>query len=154
MAANKKSKGLVSLGFALKVENDWPPAAVESLPFTTGLVERYRLTKPPLFVKDLSVDDVIAVKKFDLDGNVVSWRHVVRSKRTTIWMLRLRQTTSINQALGELRKLGCNTVGLDHVGCYSIDVPENLGIEEVDKVFSILDSECVAIAFPSMRHPE
>ena len=148
------NNGRVSLGFVLDVEDGWPPVAVESLPFTTGLIEEYRLTKPPLFVKDLSVDDVIAVTEFDLEGNVVSWRHVVRSKRTTIWMLRLQQTEDIERALSELRTLGCNTVGLDSVGCYSIDVPERLEIEKIDPVLSGLDAECVAVAFPSMRHPE
>lgn len=148
-------KGTVSLGFVLEIEDGWPPVAVESLPFATGLVvEEYRLTKPPLFVKDLSVDDLIAVNEFDLEGNVVSWRHIVRSQRTTIWLLRLRQTEDIKRALSELRELGCNTVGLDSVGCYSIDVPENLGIEKIDAVLSSIDAERVAIAYPSMRHPE
>jgi len=154
MTAHKKNPELMSLKFALEVEEDWPPFAVESLPFTIGLAERYRLTKPPLFVKDLSVDDVIAVKKFDSDGNVVSWRHVARSKRTTIWILRLKQNNNIDQVLDELRKLGCNTVGLDQAGCYSIDVPEALEMEEIDAVLSSLEAERAAIAYPSMRHPE
>ena len=51
-----------SLSFPLDVEDDWPPVAIESLPFEAedrGL----RLLAPPLFVNGLSVGDVITVRE-------------------------------------------------------------------------------------------
>lgn len=56
----------VELKFPLDVEDDWPPVAVEGLPFDVAL-GGYVATVPPLFVKDLSVGDVIAVEIGD-DG--------------------------------------------------------------------------------------
>jgi uncharacterized protein DUF4265 len=143
---------VASLSFALDVEDDWPPFAVESLPFST-LDGGFCLQKPPLFVKDLSVGDVIGVDR-NQEGLVTSWWHIVRSSRTTAWLLRLQETDEIASVLSNLRELGCNTVGLDSVGCYSIDIPESVDIETIDSILSQLDSDCVAVAFPSLRHPE
>lgn len=152
--ASKENKRVVSLKFALEVEDGWPPVSVESLPFEMKSTEEYLLLKPPLFVKDLSVGDVISALKFNQDGSLISWQHTVRSARTTVWLLRLKQTDEIKRALDSLRKLGCNTVGLDLVGCYSIDVPDTIKMADVDMILSRLDSNSVAVAFPSMRHPD
>ncbi len=147
-----KHKKTISLSFALDVEDDWPPFSVESLPFEVQK-DGFRLIKPPLFVKELSVDDVIVTNE-NKEHPLNSWRHIVRSNRTTIWLLRLRETDEIDSVLSDLRKLGCNTVGYDSSGCYSIDVPEKVDIAAVDSILTRLDPKCVATAFPSMRHPE
>jgi hypothetical protein len=141
-----------SLKFSLQVEDGWPPVAVESLPFERR-GEDYEALFAPLFVKNLSVGDRIAVTVDD-DDSVVSWQHTHRSSRTTIWLLRLRQTNEIAAALSNLRSIGCNTVGLDSVGSYAIDIPDSVSIESVDAVLDKLDRDSVAIAYPSMRHPE
>jgi hypothetical protein len=49
---------IIVLNFAFDVEGDWPPIAVEPLRFSPGAVG-YKLLAPPLFVKELSVGDVI-----------------------------------------------------------------------------------------------
>lgn len=49
----------VHLGFALEIDDGWPPVAVESLPLRVTR-EGHVVEAPPLFVKDLSVGDVIA----------------------------------------------------------------------------------------------
>ena len=143
----------VCLSFALNVEDGWPPVAVESLPFHV-MPEGYVALVPPLFVKDLSVGDIIDATLDDAGRRVASWRHVVRSAHTTIWLLRMRGSETIEVVLDELRRLGCNTVGLEESGCYSVDVPESVEIETVDAALEHLDADSVAVAFPSMRHHE
>jgi hypothetical protein len=142
----------ISLKFHLEIEDGWPPVAVESLPFQVS-AEGYKCLVAPLFVKDLSVGDVVAAR-LDDDNAVEDWSHVTRSLHTTIWLLRIKQPNGIAEALAALRDLGCNTVGLDAAGCYAIDVPEAIPIERVDSILAALDSSAVAVAFPSMRHSE
>ena len=142
----------VSLKFPLDVEEGWPPVAVESLPFERD-GDEYQALTAPLFVKDLSVGDRISAT-VDADGSVVSWQHTYRSDRTTIWLLRLRQTDQVDDVLSALRAIDCNTVGLDSVGSYSVDVPGSVPIDAVDMVLDKLDRESVAIAYPSMRHSD
>lgn len=143
----------VSLVFPLDVEDGWPPVAAESLPFRVT-PDGYLAVAPPLFVKDLSVDDIIDVT-FEADSHrVLTWRHVARSGRTTIRLLRLRRSGTINGVLAELRTLGCNTVGLEEAGAYAVDVPETVPIERVDAALAHLDADAVAAAFPALRHPE
>ena len=142
-----------SLVFPLDVEDGWPPVAVESLPFRVA-PDGYEAVVPPLFVKDLSAGDIIDATIEAGSRRVLSWRHIVRSGRTTVWLLRLRYSGTIKEVLGELRALGCNTVALDEAGAYAIDVPELVPIERVDAALAHLDADSVAVAFPSMRHPE
>lgn len=139
--------------FPLEVEDGWPPVAVECLPFRV-VPGGYVALVPPLFVKDLSVGDIIHVTREAGGCRVLSWRHVARSECTTIWLLRLRHSETIHVVLTELRKLSCNTVGAADLGVYSIEVPEAVPIETVDRILAQLDADSVAVAFPSMRHQE
>ncbi len=138
--------------FTLDIDDDWPPISVEGVP-CTQLAVGYQIDVAPLFVKDLSVGDVIAVV-FDTDGNVSSWNHITQSNRSTIWLLRVAKTNDIESILKELRSFDCNTVQLPKLGSYSIDVPSECSIQVVDKCLAKLNESCVAIAYPSFRHPE
>ena len=142
----------VSLKFSLDVEDGWPPVAVESLPFRAQH-DGYELLTVPLFVKELSVGDVIAVVELTNDL-VAAWRHVHRSTNTTIWLLRLRPTNQIKTVLAEVRELGCNTSTFEPGGSFAIDLPASIPVQAVDELLSRLDSEAVAVAYPSFRHPE
>ena len=142
----------ISLQFLLDVEDDWPPVGSESLPFNKS-EDGYKCLSVPLFVKELSVGDVIKFEK-DSHGFVSNWSHINRSSRSTIWLLRLANNDQIEPCLQKLRSLGCNTTGVAEFGCYAIDVPEALAISDVDRVLGDLDPDLVAVAFPSMRHPE
>ena len=142
----------VSLQFPLIRKDDWPPVGTESLPFDP-LPLGFRALVAPLFVKDLSVGDVIRIVEGD-SHLVGSWTHIQKSRRTTIWLLRLDEHNEIDASLEELRSMGCNTVGLPKFGCYAVDVPEEISIVDVDAVLAKLDSNSVAVVFPSMRHPD
>lgn len=142
----------ISLGFPLNVEDDWPPVSLESLPFSQT-AEGFALQVPPLFVKGLSVGDIIAVEK-DEENRVWNWSHLQKSKHTTVWILRIKAGESIAQWLEELRTLGCRISDFGKYGCYALDVPEHIPIETIDQRLEQLDPEHYATAFPSMRHEE
>jgi hypothetical protein len=142
----------VELRFPLAVEDGWPPVSVEGLPFRTTS-GGYVSTTPPLFVKNLSVGDVIKAEMDD-NGMVESWQHVSKSTNSVVWLLRIGKTDEIDGALERLRSLGCSTAKLPSAGSYSIDVPGDVSISDVDAVLATLDSTKVAIAYPSFRHAE
>lgn len=137
--------------FPLEVVDGWPPVAAEGLPFEKT-TKGWRLLVPPLYVKKLSVDDVLQIEQ--RAGNVSSWKHVARSGNTTIWMLSLK-TSGDKKALALLDKLnalGCQTVALPKLSSYSISVPAKLAIEKVDKILAKRKGDEVAVAYPSFRH--
>lgn len=142
----------VSLQFPLDVEDDWPPVGSESLVFEKTS-DGYEALAPPLFVRDLSVGDIIDVSR-DKFGGILEWTHVKKSGRSVVWLLRLSNKATIDIYLKMLREIGCNTTGADDLGCYSVDVPENITIGTVDAILDTLDTSSVAVAFPSLRHPD
>lgn len=150
---NSSKQQFETFAFPLEVDDGWPPCAVESLPIQK-VPNGYMVLTPPLFVKELSVNDIIEVRLQTGSQVVESWRHVIRSTHTTIWLLRMHCTTTIDTVLAKLRTIGCTTVALDQFGAYSIDVPEAISISTIDTILEELDGDSVAIAFPALRHPD
>lgn len=144
---------LAELAFVLLVEDEWPPVSVECMPADRIGEFIYRPLNPPLFVKGLSVGDLVEVE-FDGDRMVVAWKILSPSAHSTVWLARLRQKHDIESMLQALRDLGCATVAAPNLGCYAVDIPEAVAMEDVDLVLESADEESVAIAFPSFRHPE
>lgn len=141
---------MLNLLFDLKVEDDWPPVAVEGLP-CTEVPGGYRVEAAPLFVKNLSAGDEISVSRSSA-GHVSEWSHLRKSDRTTIWLLRISKPGDVSSALEELRRMSCNTAQLAEYGSYAIDVPGTCSISDVDAVLARLDPSQIAIAYPSFRH--
>ena len=149
MTGNPK---LIELNIPLEVSDGWPPVATEALP-CSKIGDGYRVEVAPLFVRGLSYGDVISVVK---DGNdqVSEWKHVWKSKNTTIWFMRLAQENELEKALGALRALNCNTVAFRQYDYFSVNVPESCSLDDVDACIADLDDSCVAVVFPSLRHDE
>jgi Domain of unknown function (DUF4265) len=141
---------VIELHFNLNVIEDWPPVSVEGI-LCTKILEGYRLESPPLFVKGLSVGDIISVE-FDSVNNIKSWKILAHSSRTTIWILRTGPNDNIRPVLEGLKSLGCKSVELSELGCYSVDVPAEVSIADVDTLLSSLDPINTAAVFPSFRH--
>ena len=141
----------VSIEFPLDCEDDWPPVSLECLPFRP-VPGGYALLAPPMFVKDLSIDDILEI---DLAGRrATAWRHRSRSGHTTMWMMELRTTGALDAIMVRLRELGCHPVHLPACGTYSVDIPSTIPITAVDAILADLDPDTVAVAFPSMRHED
>ncbi|MEC4595260.1 DUF4265 domain-containing protein [Nitrospirillum amazonense] len=146
----------VWLQFPLEIEEGWPPVAVESLPFEKvpceGMPNGYRALTAPLYVRGMSVGDIIMVQ-VDAAGLVQSWRHLHQSSHSTVWLLRMR-ATELDLGLEALRRLGCHTVSAPQLSSYAIDVPPSVALAQVDAIIDTFDPEAVAAAFPSLRHPD
>jgi hypothetical protein len=147
-----RASKVVSLTFPPQVVDGWPPFASECLPFVT-LKSGYRLRTSPLFIKGLSRDDVISAE-FDDDGHVSEWRHIRRSGHTTMWLMRLSLKNEIGRLLDLLKNAGCSLVDLGQYGCYAIDIPPKVPIYKIDQIVDLVNTDEVAVAFPSMRHEE
>lgn len=142
---------MTSLRFALDVEDGWPPVAAECLPFDR-VEDGFLCQKAPVYVKELAVGDVIRPIIDDVNGMVFEWHPVRHSGHSTIWLLRLGSPDNVSEILEKLRALGCSTVELETLGSFSIDVPPQVSIGDVDQVLSLLDPDIVATAFPVFRH--
>jgi hypothetical protein len=145
---------MTKLIFQLDVEDGWPPVAAEVMECT--LVDKsFRIESAPLFLKGLSVGDLIIAAP-DEEGRVWDWEHLAKSDRTTIWLARLSPAAQgeIDATLSKLRALGCNITSSQMLGCFAVDVPADCSIEEVDGCLATLAPDRVAVAFPSFRHDE
>jgi hypothetical protein len=87
----------IEIRFPLDVDDDWPPVSIEGLPFNVSPLG-YVLTVPPLFIRDLSVGDVIAAE-VSIEGLVTSFRYVSRSDNSVVWLLRIGETQEIDGIL-------------------------------------------------------
>lgn len=150
MTISKDMSSQVELHFRLHVIDEWPPVAVEGVLCT--LVENgYRIESPPLFVKGISVEDIIEVK-FDTENYVAWWQPISKSGRTTAWIMRTGPDNNIQTIVAELRLLGCQIEQLPELGCYAVDIPAEVSITDIDARFARLNEDSTAVAFPSYRH--
>lgn len=152
MSASKHDQIAIELHFLLTIRDEWPPVALEGV-LCTEVEGGYRIDEPPLFVKGISCGDVIAVSR-NSEGDVLSWTHIQRSGRTTIWLLRTGKADNTAEVLSKLHSLNCKTAQLPQFGCYSVDVPKECAIADVDSCLAQLNTESVAVAYPSFRHDE
>lgn len=140
------------LSFVLDVVDGWPPVALECIP-VRQTPDGYEVLASPLFVRDLSVGDVLRAE-LERENRVVSYAHAHRSRNSTVWLLRTGPGLDPSATLEALHRLGCTTNGLDAFGCYSVCVPSHVSMDAVDAVLDALPEESLAVAFPSFRHPE
>lgn len=140
---------MTELLFVLDVDDGWPPVAKECL-LCTVFESGYRVDVAPLFIKDLSVGDVISVERNEED-DVVAWSHVEKSKHSTVWIM-AHGDYSIDDAIECLKNLKCNVEELEQYRYFAVDVPEECTSEELDACLDALDSEKASTVFPSFRH--
>lgn len=152
MDTSRKNTAMVELHFILNVVDEWPPVSIEGI-LCTQVAKGYRLESPPLFVKGLSVGDVISAD-FEPTGNVASWHVLARSRRTTVWILRTGPGDNIAAVLRELQAIGCKVVELPKLGCCAVDVPAEISIADVDALLAHLAASSTAVVFPSFRHDQ
>lgn len=141
----------VNLNFNLPDEDeDWPPVTTESLPFENLGGGRYRLLVAPLFVRDLSVDDVLLIE-VSAEGIVWEWQYESRSKHSTIWVIDAAQS-KFEKVVSGLQGLGCKIVRAPMFDVYSIDVPGEIARESLEEWLDLLDEE--SVGYPSYRYEE
>jgi len=138
--------------FKLEHEDDWPPAAVEGI-YGEQRDGSFLALTCPLFVKGLSVGDLIA-PQFDDTGEVIGFEVLEPSQHSTVWMIASDQTLR-EKLLAALRELGCNTVSAPASmrSLCAVDVPGEVGIADVDLVLGSFErAGQISLAYPSFRH--
>jgi uncharacterized surface anchored protein len=138
----------IHLIFPLQIDDGWPPVGKESLVFTKADAG-YQLKTAPLFVKDLSVDDVLAVIATN-EMEVESWQHVFRSGRSTAWIMDFGDP-ALPDVLQQLRGLDCNIEHLIQFDYYAVDVPAEAPSGVVEACLDLLAEETAPVAYPSWR---
>jgi len=142
---------MTELMFVLDVEDGWPPVAKECM-VSTACEGGYRIEVPPLFVKNLSRGDVIAVDRNE-DGEVIAWTPVELSQHSTVWII-VHGNHSIDDVIERLKQLNCNVAEFEQYRYFSIDVPPECSVEQLDSCLDALSEEEASVAFPSFRHEQ
>lgn len=137
------------LVFQLDVDDGWPPVAKECLR-CIDVECGYQIQEPPLFIKDLSVGDVIEVV-WGEDGEVVAWSHVEKSKRSIVWIM-VSGDYSVASEIECLKRLRCNVAEFEAYRYFAVDVPAGCPVERLDECLDALSKEEVSVVFPSFRH--
>lgn len=140
---------MTELMFVLDVEDGWPPVAKECM-VGTSFKGGYRIEVPPLFVKNLSRNDVIAVDQNE-EGEVVTWTHIEKSGHSTVWIM-AHGDHSIIDVIECLKGLKCNVAEFEQYRYFSIDVPAECSAEHLDACLDMLNKDEASVAFPSFRH--
>lgn len=144
---------MTALIFPIRRKNDWPPAPIgsECIPCTVE-GDNYRVLVAPLFIKNLSVGDLIRIEAGKIE-NVKKWKHVEKSRNSVIWIMSRMPTNAalFKSVLDKLKSLNCFISSLEHLGHYSICVPGECKIAKVDWQLDKL-GESVFICWPSFRH--
>ena len=138
------------ISFALDIGDDgWPPVGLEWL-HTSKTDTGLSIETLPLFVKDISVQDIIEAE-LDDENRVIRWAHIEKSKRSVVWIMAYGSYDPM-EVLQSLRNVGCNTESLKSYNYYAVDVPSEISFEKIDAVLETLDKASSAVAFPSFRH--
>lgn len=149
---NRIENKFIEIHFNLDIEDEWPPVGQEGLVFIKK-GDLYVLYKPPLFVKNLSIGDLLEIDigEFNFAEN---YQVIEKSGNSTVWLARIADCNSLKDIFDDLKQLHCHVVELPQLGCYSIAVPFNTKISDIDKCLSQLNPNQIAIAYPSFRHNE
>jgi hypothetical protein len=150
------ARSMVELLFQLPQDDDgWPPVPVEGL-WCEPLNGDYRLQTCPLFVKRLSVGDVIAVEMNE-NGDVQDFTVIEPSNNTTVWVM-FWNGSILEGVLDQLRSIECDTTGplqgWETPLC-SVNVAAHIDMSKVDAILRPFErAEQIAVAYPSYRHPD
>ena len=137
--------------FRLEVDEDgWPPVGAESLPVKEQGEGLFQILVPPVFIKNLSVNDVVAAET-DSEGYVTSWAHTSKSKRTTIWVLQ-GTADNLGPLIDDMLSDGGNVERFNQIKLLSFDVPESVSTEKLDMWLRTIEAAGAIIAEPSFRH--
>ena len=140
---------MTQLIFELERDDEWPPVAKECLTCSDCGVG-YKIQVPPLFIKDMSVGDVVSVEMNDT-GDVVAWRHLSRSRQSTAWIM-ASPGGAIESVIECLKNLSCNVVRFEEYRYFAVDIPAEVRIEDVDACLGAIKEGEASFVFPSFRH--
>ena len=126
----------VKVHFRLEIENDWPPAAVESL----WAIERgdgaVELANTPFFVRGVAIGDVVETS---IDDEGARWAgSVIRpSANCTIRLIVLRgggSAAARQTVLNVFHKLGAGGEGIEQFRMVALDIPPDAKLGKIKRL--------------------
>ena len=128
----------VKVHFRLEIEDDWPPAGVESLWAIDQGDGTVKLDNVPWFVRGVACGDVLAVSP---DEEGVLWAGDVGrpSESCTIRLIVLREGGSgaaRRSVLNAFHRLGVWGEGIERFGMVALDVPPTSDLVQVQRLLN------------------
>lgn len=128
----------VKLHFRLEIEDDWPPAGVESLWAIDQGNGTVKLDNVPWFVRGVACGDVLAPSS---DEEGVLWAgDVVRPSENCTIRLAVRRDggsdASRQSVLDAFRRLGVWGEGIQHFGMVALDIPPTADLAQVQRLLN------------------
>ncbi|TJZ98269.1 DUF4265 domain-containing protein [Actinacidiphila oryziradicis] len=117
--------GYVKVHFHLEIEDNWPPASVESLWAVDQGDGTMKLDNIPWFVRGVACGDIIATRT-DENGTLWADDVVRRSENCTIRLIVLRDGgsgTARQSVINAFHELGVDGEGIEKFGMVSLDIP-------------------------------
>lgn len=126
----------VKVHFRLEIEDDWPPASVESLWAVDQGDGTARLDNIPWFVRGIACGDVVVTEP---DEEGVRWAGEVvrRSDNCTIRLIVLRDGGSgaaRQSVVNAFKELGVDGEGIERFGMVALDVPPVADLAKVQRL--------------------
>jgi hypothetical protein len=111
-----------------RTEDDWPPAATETLwaqPTGDGY---YEIDNIPFFVKSIAVGDVVAAH---MEDGMLTFDRLVRPSGHSTLSVIVSASTTVQTVRDELRAMGCDSE-LSHLPrLFSVDVPPEVDLRVI-----------------------
>jgi len=143
------ARELVDVMFPLIGDDEWPPYPAEMVEARLIAHDLAEIVGVPWFVTNISRGDVISV---DHDGiGYVARTVMVRGGHSTLHVM---ATTDAELALiiDQLRALGAGTLTGLEPPMLTVDVPENVSLDDVIDVLSAAESMTCAYTVASAQH--
>ncbi|MEV6513260.1 DUF4265 domain-containing protein [Streptomyces sp. NPDC051642] len=128
----------VKVHFRLEVEEDWPPASVESLWAVEQGDGTVRLDNIPWFVRDIAFGDIVTAEP-DEEGALWAGQVVRRSENCTVRLIVFRDDGSAaarRSVINAFRELGVSGEGIEKFGMVALDVPPTADLAEVQRLLN------------------
>ena len=99
----------------------------------------YQLDNIPFYAPLMAADDVIFAEKDDSEGGMLAFKKVVESSgNSTIHIVRMEESNSIESILKPVFDLGCNFEGINE-NYLALDVPSDIQYKEIRKILDTLE---------------
>ncbi|MDX3076727.1 DUF4265 domain-containing protein [Streptomyces sp. MI02-7b] len=126
----------VKVHFRLDIEDDWPPAGVESLWAIDRGNGKVELVNTPFFIRGVAIGDVVETS---LDDEGVRWagRVVQPSDNCTIRLIVFRDSGSAaarQSVLNAFHKLGAGGEGIEQFRMVALDIPPEANLAKIKRL--------------------
>ncbi len=128
----------VKVHFRLEIEDDWPPASVESLWAVDQGNGTARLDNIAWFVRDIASGDIVTAEP-DEEGVLWAGQVVRRSENCTIRLIVFRDdgsATARQSVINAFHELGVRGEGIERFGMVALDVPPTADLAEVQRLLN------------------